>query len=112
MERQEARVNGASSDTVIRHAANAVSRRRSFRMVGGAALAGALAAPAVASSGKAGKKGQKRCKRLRAQCVSAVVEFYASFVDPPECEGIYRLCCEHFARCSPRAGIGCLLVGD
>jgi len=112
MKRQEASMNTTAIKAVMRHAADAMSRRGSFRVLGAAALAGALAAPQVASAGKAGKKVQKRCRKQRDQCVSAVVAFCASFVDPPECEEIYGSCCEHFARCNPRAGFGCLLVGD
>ncbi len=112
MNRQETRMNGPPVDTLIRHAAKAMSRRGSFRVLGGAAVTGTLAAPAVARAGKAGKKGQSRCKRLRDHCVAAVVEFCAPVVEPPLCEGIYGSCCEHFARRNPRAGFDCLLIGD
>jgi hypothetical protein len=82
-----------------------VTRRGTFRALGGAALTAGLAAPAVA---RAGKNGQKRCRRQRGQCRAFVEEFCEPKGDPATCEEGGNPCCEHFARCNAGAGIACL----
>ena len=103
----------------------AMSRRGSIRLLGAAALSGALATP-VASAGPSGKKkGNKRCKRQREQCRAFVRALCAT----PEmaipagkapaglttCEEQTFPCCDHFARCDAGQGLQCvidsLLVG-
>ncbi|MGH2615129.1 MAG: hypothetical protein ACRDJC_07815 [Thermomicrobiales bacterium] len=88
-----------------------MTRRGSLLTLGGAALT-AMATPEVASAGKSGKNAKKRCKKQRGQCFTAVAEFCESTANPSSCEGFYRPCCEHFARCSVGTGIVCILVGD
>jgi hypothetical protein len=95
-------------DNFSRHAAAAVSRRRSLRLLGGAGLASAFAAPAVARTGKAGKKRKYRCKQLGERCRSAVAEGCNS----QGCLDAVLPCCEHFARCRVSAGAVCISVNE
>ena len=95
-------------DTFARHAASVVSRRGSLRLLGGAALAGALAAPELAGAGKGkSKKSPKQCKRQGGQCRAYVAETCAQLEDPQECLEVYTPCCEHFERCNAGAGLRC-----
>lgn len=85
-----------------------VSRRASLRVLGGAAVAGALGAPAAASAGYAGKKARRRCQKQRGPCIAAIEDTCASTIDPAVCEASLGPCCAHFARCNVRTGILCL----
>ena len=86
----------------------AVSRRTSLRLLGGAALTGAVAAPATAIAKNAGTKTQQRCKRQRGQCLAFAAEFCQPKGDPNACEAQFGPCCEPFARCNAGQGIECL----
>lgn len=99
------------ADALQRPAA-AVSRRGSLRVLGGAALTSAFAAPTVAVAGKAGKKARKRCKRQRGQCLASIEKFCQPKADPNACESLFTPCCEHFAACSAAKGIECLFTED
>jgi hypothetical protein len=101
-------VNTKAFDILTRRA-GAVSRRGSLRLLGGAALAGVLAAPAAVSARKGGKNGQKRCKRQRGQCLAFVDEFCQPKADPSACKAQFSPCCEPFARCKAGQGIECLV---
>lgn len=100
---------GSTFDTITRHAAGVVSRRGSLRLLGGAALAGALAAPELTSAGKGKVKKQanKQCKKQGGQCRAFVLETCAQVEDRQACEEAYAPCCKHFERCDAGAGLRC-----
>ena len=100
-------MNTTTFDTLARQA-GAVSRRGSLRTLGGAALAGVLAAPAVAGAGKGGKNGQKRCMRQRGQCLAFAEAFCQPKADPSACKAQFSPCCAPFAQCKAGLGIECL----
>lgn len=99
-------MNASRFDAVTRQAA-VVSRRGSLRVWGGAAVAGALAAPVAANAGKSGKNARKRCQKQREQCLAFVVEACESESSPQACEALYNPCCGHFARCEAGQGLAC-----
>ncbi len=100
-------MNIKTFDAKVRQA-GALSRRGSFRAVGGAALIAGLAAPATTRADKTSKNGRKRCQRQRGQCRAVLETFCEPKADPETCaEGVFP-CCEHFARCDAGAGIACL----
>jgi hypothetical protein len=110
----EAAMNTRRFDSMARHA-TALSRRGSRRVLGGAALVGAITAPRIVSAGKAGKKAQKRCKRQRGQCLAYVEEYCEPKIGSDICKEVFNPCCEHFAGCNAGQGIECLfskLLGD
>ena len=86
---------------------SAVSRRGSLRVLGGTALAGALAAPVAVSAGKAGKKAKKRCQTQRLQCRNHYEQYCEG---QASCEEATFQCCEHLARCDAGAFLACLYV--
>ena len=102
----EDHVNTKTFDALTRHTAT-VSRRTSFRVLGGAAAAGALAAPAVVNAGKAGENARKRCQRQRGQCLAFVAEACQPETDSQACEARYTPCCRHFAQCDTDKGLEC-----
>jgi hypothetical protein len=63
---------------IVMGRAASMSRRGLPRLLGGAALTGAIVVPTAAAS-KADKKGQKRCKRQRGECI-AYVETYCESI--------------------------------
>jgi hypothetical protein len=101
-------MNDTMLDTVTRHAAGMASRRGSLRLLGRAALTGALAAPMTGSASKAGKKARERCQEQRGACIAAIEDRCASNIDPAVCEAMLNPCCAHFARCNTGTGILCL----
>jgi hypothetical protein len=105
-EEGEDHVNTSRFDALTRHAA-VVSRRGSFRVLGGAAVAGALAAPATVTAGKGGEKVRKRCQKQRGQCLSYVAEACNSETNSQACEALYTPCCGHFAQCDAGKGLEC-----
>jgi hypothetical protein len=100
-------VNDNAFDAVTRRAA-AVSRRRSLRLLGGAGLVSALAAPAAASAAKARKKARNICQKQRKQCRAG---FERHCEGLPSCLERSLPCCEHFAQCRVEAGVLCLMNG-
>jgi hypothetical protein len=100
-------MNTTMFDTLARQTA-AVSRRGSFRVLGGAALAAGLAGQEAARAGKAGKKARQRCKKQRGECLNTIKAFCALMAEPSSCEAGFSSCCEHFARCKAGQGIECL----
>jgi hypothetical protein len=102
-------MNDTMLDTVTRHAAGLVSRRGLRRVLGGAAVAGVIAAPTIGSAGKAGKKAEKRCKRQREECRTVFADLCEG---EPTCEAAYAPCCEHFSRCDAGKGIACMFQVD
>jgi hypothetical protein len=107
---EEVLMDGNTFDHLARHAAGAVSRRGSLRLLGGAGLAGAFAAPEIANAGKSRKKARKQCKQQKAQCLAAFREFCEPKAEPQSCEEGFFPCCEHFARCNAGAGIECIIA--
>jgi hypothetical protein len=103
-------MNARTFEAMARHAAS-LSRRGSLRVLGGAALTGAIAAPTAAVAGKAGNKAQKRCKRQLGQCLASVEAFCEPQQLPAVCEAFLNPCCEHFSRCEAGQGIACLFAG-
>ena len=89
--------------------ATAVSRRGSLRALGGAALAGTLAAPTVARAGKSGKKSGKRCQKQREQCREVFAERCQG---SQVCEEAFAPCCEQFAQCRAEAALRCIFAVD
>jgi hypothetical protein len=97
----------------------AMSRRGSIRLLGAAALTGALATPVAAAGPSSKKKGNKRCKRQREQCRAFVRALCATpaMAGPagqPQaglttCEEQTFPCCDHFARCDAGQGLQCVL---
>jgi hypothetical protein len=109
---EEDLVKNSAFDTITRHAAGVVSRRTSVLMLSGAALAGALATPELASAGKAGKKAKKqaakRCKQQGGPCRAFIAEGCALTEDPRACEEAFFPCCAHLERCDAGAGLTCI----
>jgi hypothetical protein len=109
---EEDLVKNSALDTITRHAAGVVSRRGSVRLLSGAALAGALAAPELAGAGKAGKKAKKqaakRCKQQGGPCRAFIAEGCALTEDPRACEEAFFPCCAHLERCDAGAGLTCI----
>lgn len=104
-------MNDRIFDTVTRDAATAVTRRASLLSIGGAALAAAMAVPAIAEAGKSGKKNaDKRCKKQKSQCLAAFAEFCASLEEPQICEAFLSPCCEPLTRCNAGEAITCILL--
>lgn len=99
-------MNTSRFDAWTRHA-DAVSRRGSFRVLGGAAVASALAAPTAANAGKGGEKARKRCQKQRGQCLAFVTEACKSETDSQACEALYIPCCGRFAQCDAGKGLEC-----
>jgi hypothetical protein len=102
-------------DTLIQHAADAVSRRRSFLAVTGAAVAASTLGPAATRAGKDAKKAKKRaekkCKRQIDQCRDFFSEDCASDPDCPE-EVLEHLleCCGRFRDCRAGEALDCLFT--
>jgi hypothetical protein len=107
-------MNNSTFSAVMRRAGCAVSRRGSFRLLGRAGLAGAVAAAshAAGKAGKNRKKGATRCRQLGEQCRRGVVEICQGRLDPVACQEFHAPCCEHFARCRVSAGVVCAIFKD
>ena len=89
-----------------------MSRRGSLRVMGMAALAGAMATDEPARAGKAKNTAQKRCKRQQGQCAEVVKVLCEDPKAFNTCEAIFLPCCKHFASCDARKGLECLIAGD
>lgn len=91
-------------DQFVRRAV-AVSRRGSFRVLGGATLASALAAPGPTGAAKAAKNAKQRCRRQEGACEAAVRTY---------CEGLQNCldgflpCCRFLATCQAGAYVECV----
>jgi hypothetical protein len=94
-------------DTVTRRATT-LSRRRWLRVLGGAGLASALAAPAATSARKVRKKVRNTCQQHAAQCRAGVED---SCTGNAACLEGHLPCCEHFAQCRADVGVVCLSTG-
>jgi hypothetical protein len=92
---------------VAHQASEAMSRRGSLRVVGGAALAGALTAPAVANGARDSDK-DKVCKRLRTGCEEEVRSVCQG---NKTCLNAVLPCCALLGRCKGRAATECFLSG-
>lgn len=93
-------------DTVARHAAVAISRRRSLRTLGGAALAAAMANPAASEAKKkvrkdCQKKEKQRCNKDAAACRNTLL---ATCGGTPDCVAL-QACC---TTCSANGFLSCL----
>jgi hypothetical protein len=85
-----------------------VSRRGSLRVLGGAALAGAIAAPAATEAGKSGTKARKLCQRQKSGCEEVV---RAQCGDNATCVNATLPCCALLAECKGREATECFLSG-
>jgi hypothetical protein len=99
-------MDATTLEIVMRRAAS-MSRRGLPRLLGGAALTGAIVVPTAAAS-KADKKGQKRCKRQRGECIAYVETYCESMIGADICRDLFNPCCDHFAGCKAGLGIECL----
>lgn len=105
-------------DAFIRHATQAVSRRESLMMLGGAALAAAAAKPSHAEAAESGKKNRKKAKRQArkkcgrqvGQCRTIVIQRCTDSQNPQICEESALPCCEFFSKCNAGAGLQCLFA--
>lgn len=102
-------MNDRMIDAVARDAA-VVSRRTSLLSIGGAALAAAMAGPALAKRGKSGKSARKRCMNQTSQCRAAIAEYCALQTLPQVCEAFLAPCCEPLAQCNARETTACILA--
>jgi hypothetical protein len=103
-------VNQTTFDIIARHAGNAVSRRGSLRLLGGATLTGAIAAAGTAGAKKGPQQNQERCRKQGQECREFFAEFCAGTVDPENCKELVLPCCKHFARCQTGKGLACIIL--
>jgi hypothetical protein len=101
-------VKDRNFDVLSRRAAEAVSRRGSFRVLGGAALASVLARPGGTRAGKATKKARKKCKQQKVGCEEYVVAAYSNC---ETCRNALFPCCALLGQCQGREATKCLLSG-
>lgn len=102
-------MNGNAFDALTRQAAAAISRRRSFLTLGGAALTAAIAAPSIAEAGKAGKKAKKKCKKQVDKCEAKVRDFCELQKGEEECLADLLPCCQPLKGCNAGESTECFL---
>jgi hypothetical protein len=95
-------MNGATFDSVMRHAATGITRRASLLTLGGAAVAAApvLEAAAARKNRKKRKRNTALCKRLRAQCRRVIEDVCAGAAFPETCRAEFLPGCDPLARCN------------
>jgi hypothetical protein len=96
-------------DSIIRHATDGVSRRRSLLTLGGAALA-AVATPAIGEAKKKGpdckKKARQRCSNDTAACIA---EAPVACDGDADCIANVIGCCD---TCAANAFLTCLIAAS
>jgi hypothetical protein len=100
-------------DTLTRQTASSVSRRRSLLALGGAAVAGALAAPMLALASKDSKKAKKKKKKKCNGQIGQCEDFFTDLCANPdaECEpdelAAARFCCSQLKNCKAGEAVSC-----
>jgi hypothetical protein len=97
-------MNTTAFDTLARQASATRNRRASLKVLGGAAVVAALAAPRAASAGKAGKKAKKLCKKQVSACKK---EFEKACEGAEVCLSLGD-CCDFLKNCDSARQVKCM----
>jgi hypothetical protein len=97
---------------VAHRTAEAVSRRNSLLMLGGATLAAGLVRPPTTEARKsAAKTARKKCKRQVGQCIAHLDELCEGLGCTAEDLAKIRRCCAPFGSCNASGFLECFISG-